>query len=668
VKIKSASILAIVLPLLLSLISAAQNQPVPGASTLLAGTSDSFLAACRADLADTKKRIADIKAEKSHPDAQATLQAFDTALLVGNDAQARASLAEQVHPAKDFREASQVCEQEASQVLTDISLDKDMYNVLASLDGSKLDPAATYFLRTTLRDYHRSGVDRDDATRAKIRALQDELVKIGQDFDKNIAEDVHKVQVSASDLDGLPEDFKHAHPPDASGMVTLTTNNTDYIPFMEYAKSDSARKALFLAYAQRAYPKNIDVLGQLLQKRYELANVLGYPDWAAYITEDKMVQTKQNAADFIEKISAAADAGAKRDYAQLLAYKRRSDPTATAVNRWEYGYLSHLVEVDSYGYDSQAMRPYFEYSRVLQGILDLTSHMYGITYKRVTTAQVWHPDVATYDVYEGDQLLGRIYFDMFPRENKYKHYATFNLSTGKHGVRVPEYVLVCNFPQATDGPGLMDRDDVITFFHEYGHLIHGIMRGNTMWATGDLENDFIEAPSQMFEEWPKDVSVVQTFARHYKTNEPIPADLVKKAKAADEFGKALNVRQQMLYASISLDYYNRNPQGLDTTKLLAELQERYTPFKYVEGTHMQTAFGHLNGYSAVYYTYMWSLVIAKDMFTEFKKNGLTNPEIAAKYRNTVLAESGTKPAAAMVEDFLGRPYSFQAYADWLNGK
>ncbi len=327
-----------------------------------------------------------------------------------------------------------------------------------------------------------------------------------------------------------------------------------------------------------------------------------------------------------------------------------------------------LVEVDTYGYDSQAMRPYFEYSRVLQGILDITSHMYGITYTRVTGAQVWHPDVATYDVYQGDQLLGRIYFDMYPRENKYKHYATFNLSTGKHGVRVPEYVLVCNFPQATDGPGLMDRDDVITFFHEYGHLIHGIMRGNTMWSTGDLENDFIEAPSQMFEEWPKDVAVVQTFARHYKTNEPIPADLVKKAKAADEFGKALNVRQQMFYASISLDYYNRNPQGLDTTKLLAELQERYTPFKYVEGTHMQTAFGHLNGYSAVYYTYMWSLVIAKDMFTEFKKNGLMNPEIAKKYRDTVLAESGTKPAAAMVQDFLGRPYSFQAYADWLNGK
>jgi thimet oligopeptidase len=275
--------------------------------------------------------------------------------------------------------------------------------------------------------------------------------------------------------------------------------------------------------------------------------------------------------------------------------------------------------------------------------------------------------VAVYDVFDSGKLLGRIYFDMFPRENKYKHYATFTLATGKDGFRLPEYVLVCNFPQATDGPGLMERDDAITFFHEYGHLLHGIFRGNSKWATGDLENDFIEAPSQMFEEWAKDPAILQTFARHYKTNEPIPAELAKKAEAADEFGRALDVRMQMFYAAISLNYYNRDPQGLDTTKLLAQLQERYTPFKYVPDTHLQTAFDHLNGYSAVYYTYMWSLVIAKDMFTEFNKGGLTNPAIARKYRDTVLGASGTKSAGDMVSDFLGRPYSFKAYADWLNG-
>ncbi len=666
---KFAGCLSIFLLAGASLLSTAQEpMPAPGASSYLAGTAESFLASCRSDLDETRKRIASLKASQPPRDAFATLQAFDTALLIASDAENRAGLAEQVHPSKPFRDAAQVCEQEVSRLLTDISLDKEMYNVVASLDGARLDPAGSYYLRTTLRDYHRAGVDRDDPTRDKIRKLQEELVKIGQQFDENIAADVRKLQVNASDLDGLPEDFKRSHPADASGKVTLSTDNTDYFPFMDYSKSEPARKAFYVLYRQRAYPKNIDVLGQLLQKRHELANVLGYPDWAAYITEDKMVGTEQNASDFIEKISVAAQSAAQRDYEELLAYKKKEDPKAESVNAWDVAHLRRGAVIEKFGYDSQVIRPYFEYSRVLQGILDITSRMYGITYKPVASPQVWHPEVAAYDVYDKDNRIGRIYFDMFPRENKYKHYATFTLATGKSGFRLPEYVLVCNFPKATAGPGLMERDDVIVFFHEYGHLIHGILRGNTKWAVGDLENDFIEAPSQMFEEWAQDPAILKLFARDYKTNEPIPAELAEKAKAADKFGRALDVRTQMFYAAISLDFYNRDPQGLDTDKLVSQLQAQYTPFQFVEGTHMQTAFGHLNGYSAIYYTYMWSLVIAKDMFTEFKQDGLLNPQVAAKYRNTVLGPSGTEPAAEMIRNFLGRPYSFQAYADWLNAR
>jgi len=648
--------------------TAQEPMPAPNASSYLAGTAESFLTSCRTDLDNGKKRIAAIKATPPPRDARATLQAFDTALVVMGDAANRAQLAEQTHPSKPFRDAAQVCEQEVSAALTDVSLDQEMYKVLASLDGSKLDSAGAYFLKTNLLDYHRGGVDRDDATRAKIRQLQDELVKVGQQFEQNIAGDVRKLQLNVSDLDGLPEDFKNSHPADASGKVTLSTDNTDYFPFMDYAKSEAARKQFYVLYRQRASPKNIDVMAHLLQTRHELANVLGYPDWAAYITENKMVKTEQNASDFIEKIATAAQAGSKRDYEALLAYKKHEDPKAESVNGWDVAHLTRGAKIEKFGYDSQVMRPYFEYSRVLQGILDITSQMYGVTFKPVTDAQVWHPEVTVYDVLDQGNRIGRIYFDMFPRENKYKHYATFTLATGKAGFRLPEYVLVCNFPRTTGEPGLMERDDVIVFFHEFGHLVHGIMRGNSKWATGDLENDFIEAPSQMFEEWPKDPAILKLFARHYKTNEPLPAELAEKARAADDFGRALGVRGQMFYAAISLDFYNRDPKGLDQDQLVSQLQTRYTPFKFVEGTHMQAAFDHLNGYSAVYYTYMWSLVIAKDMFTEFKKNGLLNPEVAAKYRKSVLGASGTEPAAEMVQDFLGRPYSFQPYSDWLNGK
>ena len=280
-------------------------------------------------MTEAKTQIADLKATQSPRNAMATLQAFDTATMVVQDAGARGDLAAQVHPTKEFRDAGQTCQQETSALLTDISLDKDLYGVLASLDGSKLDAAGTYYWKTTLRDYRLAGVDRDDATRARIKSLQDEVVKVGQEFEENIPADVHKIQVMPADLDGLPEDFKQSHKPDASGKITLTTDNTDYFPFMQYSNSNAARKAFQFEYATRA-PKNLEVLSRLMEKRYELAQTLGFDNWADYVTANKMVENEKNAAAFIAKISAASEPGMKRDYAAVLAYKQKQDP----VPRW----------------------------------------------------------------------------------------------------------------------------------------------------------------------------------------------------------------------------------------------------------------------------------------------------------------------------------------------
>jgi thimet oligopeptidase len=212
---------------------------------------------------------------------------------------------------------------------------------------------------------------------------------------------------------------------------------------------------------------------------------------------------------------------------------------------------------------------------------------------------------------------------------------------------------------------------VKTFFHEFGHLLHHVLGGHTRWAGQSgvaTEWDFVEAPSQMLEEWVWDPEVLALFARHVETGAAIPADVVRRMKRADEYGKGLMVRQQMFYAATSLELHRRDPSGLDTTALVAELQESYTPFRHVEGTYFQESFGHLDGYSAIYYTYMWSLVIAKDLFDEFKRAGLMSPEPARRYRKAILEAGGTKPAGKLVEDFLGRPYAFDAYEKWLNAE
>jgi thimet oligopeptidase len=261
---------------------------------------------------------------------------------------------------------------------------------------------------------------------------------------------------------------------------------------------------------------------------------------------------------------------------------------------------------------------------------------------------------------------------MHPREGKYKHYAQFTLSSGQEGVRLPEGVLVCNFPRPAPGaPALMEHGDVKTFFHELGHLLHHVLGGHTRWAGQSgvaTEWDFVEAPSQMLEEWVWDPEVLARFARHVDTGEPIPAALVRRMRAADEYGKGLMVRQQMFYAATSLELHRRDPAGLDTTALVAEMQERYTPFRHVDGTYFQESFGHLDGYSAIYYTYMWSLVIAKDLLGPFRAAGLMDRGVARRYRRAILEPGGSKRAAELVTDFLGRPYAFDAFEGWLNAE
>jgi thimet oligopeptidase len=283
---------------------------------------------------------------------------------------------------------------------------------------------------------------------------------------------------------------------------------------------------------------------------------------------------------------------------------------------------------------------------------------------------VWHESVDCYDMLENGKLVGRFYLDMHPRKDKYNHAAQFDVRTGVSGRQIPEAALICNFPGGEAGdPGLMEYGDVRTFLHEFGHLLHTMFAGHHRWVgIGGIrtEQDFVEAPSQMLEEWLESPAVLATFAKHHETNEPIPAALVNQMVRATEFGKGLGVRRQMVLARTSLSIYDHDPKGMNTDQIIKDLVARYQKVPYVPDTHMQTAFGHLDGYSAVYYTYMWSLVIAKDMFSKFDRNNMLDRVVATRYRDAVLAPGGTLPAAVLVENFLGRPFSFEAYRAWLN--
>jgi len=279
-------------------------------------------------------------------------------------------------------------------------------------------------------------------------------------------------------------------------------------------------------------------------------------------------------------------------------------------------------------------------------------------------------------VYEGPTLRGRIYLDLHPRDGKYGHAAQFTMRNGVKDIQSPIGVLVCNFPGGKDlmpGEGLMGHDEFETFLHEFGHLMHHVFGGNQRWidqAGVSTEWDFVEAPSQFLEEWALNPETLQGLARHYETGQPIPAEMIDRLRAArdfGEYGKGLMARHQMFYAGLSLNLYNRDPATIgNSSDFVKEIQDRYSAFQKVPGTTMQTGFGHLNGYSAIYYTYMWSQVIAKDLFSKFDEKNLLDPKMATAYRKAVLDAGGTKPAAQLVKDFLGRDFSFESYEKWLN--
>ncbi|MCP3102722.1 Zn-dependent oligopeptidase [Myxococcus sp. K15C18031901] len=645
----------------------AKPLPPPNGSALLSGTVETFTAACTADIEKARAQTTSLKGLDARKDGAAVLAAFDEAMGAIYSAASRASLAREVHPDAAFRDAARECEQRVDATNVEMSLDRGIYDALATVDLSQADAPTRYWMERTLLDFRRAGVDRDDATRAKVKALNEQLLKLGQTFGKNIAEGVRQASFTPKELDGLPEDYKAAHKPGADGKVVITTNYPDYFPFMTYAKDTKAREKMWRTYRQRAFPANQEVLSQLITQRHELAALLGYPSWAAYTTENKMTRTQQAAAEFIDKLAVASESRAKQEFAELLARKQKDVKGAKTLEPWDQDYYEDRLRAERFGFDSQQVRPYFEYGRVKAGVMDITARIWGITYRRAEDAKVWHPDVEAYDVLDGDTLLGRIYLDMHPRDDKYKHAAQFDLTPGQADKRLPEGALVCNFAR----PGeLMTHDEVETFFHEFGHLLHTVFSGKQQWSGISgirTEWDFVETPSMLLQQWAGSPEVLKEFAKHYQTGAAIPTELVEKLKASKEFGKGLWVRRQLFLAALSLDYYSRKP-GFDTTAVLVEHQKKLSPFKHEhrDGTHFELAFTHLDGYSAAYYTYLWSSVIAKDLETEFQKHGYLDRETAMKYRHTVLEPGGAKPAAQLVKDFLGRDYNFDAYRAYVD--
>jgi len=604
-----------------------------------------------------------------------TLRRFDDAenelAIAGNNTSLLYSLADTA----PMRDMGQKMTSVVSAAGTDLSLNQQVYHALAAIPLPEHDPATRHYLERTLLEYRLSGVDKDDATRKKIHDLQDKITDLSLTFERNVADGTLHITATRAELDGLPADYIARHKPNADGTYTLSTDQPDMSPVMTFATSAALRLRMYQAYDGRAYPANDKVLHDLLSARQDLATILGYANFAALATADQMIGNPANVQKLLDEVDAVSRPAAQREYDQLFDFAKQKQPGITNISRADAGYWVEQYRRAHFDFDAQSVRPYFPYNEVQAGILSTASRFFHVSFKPVKDAVVWDASVDTYDVYDAapgssGKLLGRIYLDMHPRDGKDKWFSSAPVLPGIRGRQLPEGMLICNFSGGVAGdPGLMQYNEVVTFFHEFGHLMHHVLGSQGEWSQQggfNVEGDFVESPSQMLEEMFHSTAILQSFGKNYKTGEPIPADLVARMNAADAYGRAHWLQNQVIYSTYSLQVHTMPPDSIHFDDLFAADEKRLSSFTPVPDDHMFATFTHLTGYASNYYTYVLDKVIALDFFAQFDKNNLLNGSTAMRYRRTVLEPGASKPAAELVKDFLGRPQQIDAMRTWMN--
>ena len=634
-----------------------------------AQSAEALAAWVGARLAAHEAALATLLAVEGPRTPENSLRLYDAAIEQLTLAGAQAGVLNSVAADKAVRDQAQAEAQRVAMAGSALSLNRALYEALAAIDLEGASPATRHFVQRTLLGYRLAGVDKDQVTRDRLQALHEKATGLSLQFSRNIQEGGKTIGATVAELDGLPADYIARHRPDAEGRVTISTDPPEMQPVMTFASSAALRERMFLAYNTRAYPANKDILLSLLATRQEIAGILGFRSWADLATADQMMGSAANVRVFLAKQDEASREGARREHELVLEFVRQRQPVLKAIDITSRGFWYEQFRRSAYDFDSQSVRPYFPYAQVEAGVLETAARLFKIEFRR-STASAWHPAVSVFDVLDGGETVGRFYLDMHPREGKDKWFSAAPIVPGVRGRALPEAALICNFPNSTsEDPGLLQYSDVVTYFHEFGHLMHAILGGRTEWAGISgfaTEGDFIEVPSQMLEEFFRDEKLLQAFAKHYQSGETLPGKTIKKMKLAGAFGRADWIRSQLYFTTLSLDLHDQNPAGLDLDGITKRLYESLQPWTWLEGNHMYASFGHLTGYSSNYYTYAFDKVIALDFFAQFDPQDLLGCDAGSRYRKAVLEQGGSKPGRQMVRDFLGRDEEFQAFSSWLN--
>jgi thimet oligopeptidase len=634
-------------------------------------TPDQIASSCAAAISKTKDAVHAILVNRSARTFKNVVLPLENAAADLNDATVADTFLFYVSPDAKVRAASSNCQQSENVYFTALTAGPPLEQAVAasSKSGTAKNVYDKKLTSLWLTMLVRSGAGLPATKRKEFVDLSNQLNDLQNTFGKNLAEDATTITLTKAQVAGIPDGIlKSASTPGPDGTFIVAVNEST-AGVTEYATDESARESYYMAYNNRAASTNVALLERAIAIRDRLAHLMGYENWASYVLADRMAGSPARVEKFLDGLDAQILPKAREQIAILtqLKVQETHDPNAV-LHAWDTGHFDYLLNKTQYAVDSNAIRQYFPVQHTIDSVLDIYHKLLGVSFDQVAGADAWAPDVLEYTVTDtkSGKLLGYTYFDLYPRPGKYEHFANFPIVPYRktaNGSRVPIAAIVGNWPRPGVGqPALLSHDDVVTFFHEFGHNMAALL-ATAPYETlsSGFREDFVEAPSQMLENFVWQPSILKEISSNWKTGAPMPDDMIAKLIAAKHVDYAYFTTRQIMLADVDMAYHTSGPH-VDTTAVWKRIAGEVSPMPFVDGTHPQASFGHLmGGYDAGYYGYLWSKVYAQDMFTAFLRGGLESPVVGARYRETILQPARTYEPDVEVRNFLGRPMSPAAF-------
>jgi thimet oligopeptidase len=586
----------------------------------------------------------------------------------------------EVSPEKSVREAASKVGEEYSKLVVDIIYDEEVYRALKEYEAKreKLAPDAKKLLKDTMRGYKRMGFDLPKEKRNLLKKNLKELSRLAISFRKNINDYKDSITLTKKEAYGLPERYLEGLSKDKNGNFIVTLEYPDIGPFLENSPNDKKRKEITDKNLKKGGKKNIQILTKIINLRHENAKLLGYKSLAHYVIEERMAKTPEKVMQFLNDLYNKVRNGAKKEREEVANQKREILGDKKAKYDYFDGYYVNQLKKKKYSVDNDKVREYFPFEKVKEGLFEIYQMLLNVSFEKVKGYQLWHRDVELYSVKDKGEIIAYFAMDLFPREGKYGHAAMFPLIGGReeewNGEVVyvaPFATLVCNFPKPQKShPSLLSHGEVETLFHEFGHVMHGILtkaRFESQSGT-NVTWDFVEMPSQMLESWVWDKAMLKKLSGHFKTGEKLPDDLIDRMINAKRFMNFSHYLRQMILALYDMKLHMQVPKQ-DISSIYSKMTKKGVDIALPKDQLFPAGFGHIGaGYAAGYYSYAWAESLAHDMFSRFEKEGLLNKKTGLDYRKWILEKGSSMEEMDLLKGFLGRLPNNKAFLKEVIGK